>query len=103
MIPEKQRYENLEKFTPDVVGRYDIPVIKADKVYFSGVIGFNYAATAKDRAAKAAFLRGDEAMCERLSPSEIIFYGSVPDECRGNIIHIKSFQDKFREAMTCGR
>lgn len=53
MIPEKQRYENLEKFTPDVVGRYDIPVIKADKVYFSGFIGFNYAATAKDRAEKA--------------------------------------------------
>lgn len=209
MIPEKQRYENLEKFTPDVVGRYDIPVIKADKVYFSGFIGFNYAATAKDRAekavhfflddyqffrvwnrprdyintlsqfacvlspdfslytdfpvamqiynhyrkhwlgaywqsfgikvipticwsdersfewcfdgepaggvvavssvgtqnsraAKAAFLRGYEAMCERLCPSKIIFYSSVPDECRGNIIHIKSFQDKFREAKVYG-
>ena len=47
MIPEKQRYENLEKFTPDVVGRYDIPVIKADKVNFSGFIGFNYAKSCK--------------------------------------------------------
>ena len=53
MIPEKQRYENLEKFTPDVVGRYDIPVIRADKVKFSDFIGFNYASTAKDKAEKA--------------------------------------------------
>lgn len=31
MIPEKQRYENLEKFTPDVAGKYDIPMGKETK------------------------------------------------------------------------
>lgn len=209
MIPEKQRYENLEKFTPDVVGRYDIPVIKADKVNFSDFIGFNYAATAKDRAgkavhfflddyqffrvwnrprdyinllsqfacvlspdfslymdfpvamqiynhyrkhwlaaywqsfgikvipticwsderslewcfdgepvggtvavssvgtqsnraAKSAFMLGYEAMLDRLRPSKIIFYGNVPDECRGDIVRIKAFQEKFREAKVNG-
>ena len=209
MIPEKQRYENLEKFMPDAVGKYDIPVIKANEVNFSDFIGFNYANTAKDRtekavhfflddyqfarlwnrprdyvnmlsqfacvlspdfslysdfpaamqiynhyrkhwlaaywqsfgikviptvcwsdkssfewcfdgeptggtvavssvgtqnskAAKAAFMLGYDAMLEKLSPSKIIFYGSVPEECRGNIVHIKSFQDKFREAKVYG-
>ena len=209
MIPEKERYENLEKFTPAVTGKYDIPVIEADEVDFSDFIGFNYANTAKDRADKAvhfflddyqflrvwnrpkdyikllsdfacvlspdfslytdfpvamqlynhyrkhwlgaywqsfgikvipticwsdersfewcfdgepsggtvavssvgtqrseetkrAFLLGYDAMIERLSPSKIIFYGTVPEECRGNIVHIKSFQDKFREATVYG-
>ena len=209
MIPEKERYENLEKFTPAVTGKYDIPVIEADEVTFSDFIGFNYANTAKDRADKAvhfflddyqflrvwnrprdyikllsdfacvlspdfslytdfpvamqiynhyrkhwlgaywqscgvkvipticwsdersfewcfdgepsggtvavssvgtqrseetkrAFLLGYDAMFERLSPSKIIFYGTVPEECRGNIVHIKSFQDKFREAKVYG-
>lgn len=56
MIPEKQRYENLEKFTPDAVGRYDMPVIKADDVGFSDFIGFNYAATAKRQGRKSGTL-----------------------------------------------
>lgn len=209
MIPEKERYENLEKFTPEVMGKYDIPVIIADEVNYSDFIGFNYANTAKDRAEKAvhfflddyqftrlwnrprdyinllskfscvlspdfslytdfpvamqiynhyrkhwlgaywqawgirvipticwsdeksfdwcfdgepvggtvavssvgtqrseetkrAFLLGYDAMLERLSPSKIIFYGTVPEECRGNVVHIKSFQDKFREAKFYG-
>lgn len=209
MIPEKQRYENLEKFTPDSVGRYDIPVIKADDVVFSDFIGFNYDATTKDRAgkavhfflddyqffrvwnrprdyinllsqfacvlspdfslytdfpaamqiynhyrkhwlaaywqflgikvipticwsdersfewcfdgepvggtvavssvgtqsnraAKSAFMLGYEAMLDRLRPSKIIFYGNVPDECRGDIVRIKAFQEKFREAKVNG-
>lgn len=209
MIPEKERYENLEKFTPAVTGKYDIPVIEADEATFSDFIGFNYANTAKDRAdkvvhfflddyqflrvwnrprdyikllsdfacvlspdfslytdfpvamqiynhyrkhwlgaywqsfgikvipticwsdkrsfewcfdgepvggtvavssvgtqrseeTKRAFLLGYNEMLERLSPSKIIFYGTVPEECRGNIVHIKSFQDKFREATVYG-
>ena len=67
-----------------------------------GVVAVSSVGTQNSRAAKAAFLRGYEAMCERLCPSKIIFYSSVPDECRGNIIHIKSFQDKFREAKVYG-
>lgn len=41
-------------------------------------------------------------MCERLDPLKIIFYGNVPDECRGNIMSIKAFHNKFEEARTCG-
>lgn len=46
---------------------------------------------------KAAFLLGYNEMISRLSPETVIFYGSVPDECRGNIIRIRSFCEKFKE------
>lgn len=209
-MQSKFRYENLEKFTPEAVGKFNIPVIKADDAVYSEFIGFNYAKSCKEpkdkalhfflddyqftrlwnrpdayinvlsqfscvlspdfslyadfpaamqiynhyrkhwlaaywqqlgikvipticwsdeksfdwcfdgepvggtvavssvgtqnsKAAKAAFMLGYDAMLERLAPEKIIFYGNVPDECRGDIIHVKSFQDKFREARTNGR
>lgn len=48
---------------------------------------------------KALFLAGYEEMVRRLQPETIIFYGNVPDECMGNIVRIKAFQDKFKEAV----
>ena len=48
------------------------------------------------------FLHGYNAMIERLNPEKIIFYGDVPDECRGNIVRINSFQDKFKEVVCSG-
>lgn len=38
-------------------------------------------------------------MMKRLCPDKIIFYGSVPDDCKGDIIRIKPFSDKFN---SCG-
>lgn len=46
------------------------------------------------------FLAGYNEMVRRLHPETIIFYGTVPKECMGNIVRIKAFQDRFREA-TC--
>lgn len=37
-------------------------------------------------------------MLERLEPTQIIFYGTVPEECKGNIVQVKSFQEKFRRS-----
>ncbi len=54
----------------------------------------------KDR--KELFLTGYAEMIKRLHPEKIIFYGNVPPECTENIIRIKSFQDKFREAICDG-
>ena len=48
---------------------------------------------------KKLFLAGYEEMVKRLEPESIIFYGKVPDECKGNIIRIKSFSDKFEHAI----
>ena len=44
---------------------------------------------------------GYNEMVKRLEPSCIIFYGMVPDECKGNIIRVKPFQNKFKKAV-CG-
>lgn len=48
---------------------------------------------------KRLFLQGYNAMCERLEPESIIFYGKVPDECKGNIVRIRAFSDKFEHAV----
>ena len=47
------------------------------------------------KAKKELFLAGYQAMIDRLHPETIIFYGKVPDECRGNLVRIRAFQEKF--------
>lgn len=53
-------------------------------------------------AKQALFIAGYKEMIKRLSPEQIIFYGSVPDACMGNIVRIKAFQEKFKEAVCDG-
>lgn len=48
------------------------------------------------------FMRGYDAMLERLQPETIIFYGPVPKECRGSIVRVKAFQEKWNEAKMAG-
>ena len=45
------------------------------------------------------FLSGYNAMLEKLEPETIVFYGSIPDECKGNIVKIESFQDGLRRRL----
>lgn len=52
--------------------------------------------TQANKEAKKLFLDGFDAMKERLQPKTILFYGNVPQECTGNIVEIKPFQNKFR-------
>lgn len=54
--------------------------------------------SANSKAKKKLFLDGYNEMLKRLEPTQIIFYGKVPEECNGNIIHIKQFSEKFIEA-----
>ncbi len=54
------------------------------------------------RTKKELFLAGYEAMIDRLHPETIIFYGKVPDECRGNLVRIRAFQEKFEEGDCSG-
>ena len=51
---------------------------------------------------KELFLSGYNAMIEKLHPESIVFYGKVPEECKGNIVRIKAFSDKFNEAKCNG-
>lgn len=55
----------------------------------------------KSKRNKQMLIDGYNEMVKRLEPSCIIFYGNVPDECKGNIIRVKPFQDKFKKAV-CG-
>ena len=56
----------------------------------------------RNKAKKELFLAGYEAMVDRLHPETIIFYGKVPYECRGTLVRIRAFQEKFREGDCSG-
>ena len=52
--------------------------------------------TQADPESRKLFLTGYREMLSRLQPLKIIMYGNVPDECQGNIIPVKAFQQKWR-------
>ena len=43
------------------------------------------------------FIAGYERMIDELSPETILFYGKIPEECKGNIVHIEPFQNRLKE------
>lgn len=51
-----------------------------------------------NRSSRSLFVAGYREMIEQLEPEKIIFYGTVPDKCKGNIVRIRAFQEKFQEA-----
>lgn len=55
----------------------------------------------RNKNCRARFVEGYLEMTERLKPTQIIFHGTVPEECQdqGNIIRITKFQDKFSRVM----
>ena len=52
---------------------------------------------------KELFISGYLEMVNRLHPESILFHGTVPKECNGNIVRIKTLREEFREAMCDGR
>lgn len=67
-----------------------------------GTVAVSSVGTQNSIGKKRLFLDGHNAMVERLHPETIIFYGSVPEECMGNIVRVKAFHDKFKEALCDG-
>ena len=59
-----------------------------------GVVSVSSVGTQKREETKRGFLAGYNEMLRRLSPDTILFYGIVPPECEGNIIHVES--DPYR-------
>lgn len=45
---------------------------------------------------QAAFLKGYDAMLERLQPKLVLFWGKVPKQCHGNIQPVEPFYQRFR-------
>ncbi len=68
-----------------------------------GVVSVSAVGTSMNYQSRTLFMNGYNEMLRRLLPEKIIFYGAVPDGCRGNILKIKAFQDKFAEVETDGR
>lgn len=63
-----------------------------------GCVAVSSIGTQNSKEKKALFRAGYDEMMKRLCPDKIIFYGSVPDDCKGDIIRIKPFSDKFNVA-----
>ena len=67
----------------------------------NSVVAISSVGCMKSKRNKQMLIDGYNEMVNRLEPSYIIFYGTVPDECKGNIIRVKPFHDKFKKAV-CG-
>lgn len=61
------------------------------------IVAVSSVGTQKSKESKRLFLAGYDEMIKRLSPSYVIFYGKVPEECDWNIIRIKPYQDIIKE------
>lgn len=61
-----------------------------------GTVAVSSVGTQKAKDLKEMFIKGYNEMLNCLQPATIIFYGNVPEECKGNIIRIESDQSKFR-------
>ena len=68
-----------------------------------GCVAVSSVGTQQSKESRKLFLEGYKEMISRLNPSEILFYGNVPDGCSGNIIQIKSFQERLKEDKKNGR
>ena len=67
-----------------------------------GTVAISSIGCMNSKARKDLFLSGYAEMVKRLHPEKIIFYGNIPPECTGNIVRIRSFQDKFKEVLCDG-
>ncbi len=64
-----------------------------------GTVAVSSVGTQKSPGARRGFLDGYNEMLARLSPSKIIFYGSVPPECKGNIEHHRPYYEVFTKGL----
>lgn len=65
-----------------------------------GVVAVSSVGAANSRAKKELFLAGYNEMLARLQPEVVLFMGKVPEECKGNIVRIKSFvEERFKKVM----
>lgn len=82
-------------------GVYVIPTISwSDADSFSwcfdgepvgGVVAVSSVGTQVNKQAQQLFLDGYREMMDRLQPSRVIMYGSVPDGCEGSIVAVDHF------------
>lgn len=62
----------------------------------NSVVAVSSVGTQQNSESKSLFLKGYNEMIERLEPETIYFYGKIPPECKGNIVHIEPFYDSIK-------
>lgn len=60
-----------------------------------GCVAIGSIGTQLDVEARKLFVYGYDAMLERLQPETIMFWGTLPKECRGNIIRMDQGKGRF--------
>ncbi len=68
-----------------------------------GIVAVSSVGTQNSKESKRLFLFGYEEMMKRLSPSWVIFYGNIPEECDWNVIRVKPHQDMVKERREAKR
>lgn len=68
-----------------------------------GVVSVSSVGTQKNAETKKAFMRGYDAMLERLEPKAILFFGGVPAEARGNIVREEAYYERFDKMRKEGK
>ena len=61
-----------------------------------GMVAVSTVGTQNSRETRRRFLEGYNEMLARLQPSRILMYGMIPDECQGNIIPVRAFQQRLK-------
>lgn len=69
----------------------------------NSVISISSVGTQKSRESKELFSQGCREAIKRLNPSEILWYGKVPEEFDWNVVRIKPHQDEVKERVKNGR
>lgn len=62
-----------------------------------GIVVVSSVGTQINREAGQLFIDGYREMLDRLQPTQIVMYGNVPNQCEGNIVSVKAFQQKWRK------
>lgn len=63
---------------------------------FSATVAISSVGMMKKKEDKLMFMRGYDKMMEVLEPETILFYGTIPKECEGNIVPMEVFTKRFK-------
>lgn len=68
-----------------------------DGIPHGGSVAVSSVGCMKDKESLERFLDGFQAMTERISPEQILFFGRVPEQIRTPVVKMGSFCEKFKK------
>ena len=67
----------------------------------ASVVAVSSVGTQRYALDKQGFLRGYDAMLERLKPETILLFGNIPEGCRGNVVPCEAFYKQMERRAGC--